>query len=50
MLAERTHYYEQSMRSLKLAGLSKSTQESYTRSVRQKIVDFYNKTPDLIFI
>ena len=40
-------YYEQSVRALKLAGLSKSTQESYTRSVRQ-IVDFYNKTPDLI--
>jgi integrase len=27
--------------------MSKSTQECYTRSVRQ-IVDFYNKTPDLI--
>ncbi len=40
-------YYEQSVRALKLADLSKSTQESYTRSVRQ-IVDFYNKTPDLI--
>ncbi len=40
-------YYEKSMRTLKLAGLSQSTQECYTRSVRQ-IVDFYEKTPDLI--
>lgn len=40
-------YYEKSMRALKLAGLSESTQKSYTRSVRQ-IVDFYGKTPDLI--
>ena len=40
-------YYEKSMRALKLAGLSKSTQKCYTRSVRQ-IVDFYGKTPELI--
>ena len=40
-------YYEQSMRALKLAGMSKRTQETYTRSVCQ-IVNFYNKTPDLI--
>jgi len=40
-------YYEKSLRALKLAGLSKSTQESYTRSVCQ-IVNFYEKTPDLI--
>ncbi|MBI9091872.1 MAG: site-specific integrase [Desulfobacterium sp.] len=40
-------YYQKSMRALKLAGLSDRTQECYTRSVRQ-IVDFYNKTPDLI--
>ena len=40
-------YHEKSMRALQLAGMSKSTQESYTRSVYQ-IVNFYNKTPDLI--
>jgi hypothetical protein len=40
-------YYEKSMRALELAGMSKSTQECYTRSVRQ-IVDFYNKTPNVI--
>ena len=40
-------YYEKSMRALQLAGMSKRTQQCYTRSVRQ-IVDFYNKTPDLI--
>jgi len=41
------NYYEKSMRALKLAGMSERTQLCYTRSVRQ-IVDFYNKTPDLI--
>ena len=40
-------YYEKSMRALKLAGMSERTQQCYTRSVRQ-MVDFYNKTPDLI--
>ena len=40
-------YYEKSMRALQLAGMSKRTRQCYTRSVRQ-IVDFYNKTPDLI--
>jgi integrase/recombinase XerD len=40
-------YYQQSMRALQLAGMSESTQESYTRSVRQ-LVDFYGKTPDKI--
>ena len=40
-------YYEKSMRALQLAGMSKSTQECYTRSVC-KIVNFYDKTPDLI--
>jgi len=40
-------YYEKSMRALQLAGMSKRTQQCYTRSVRQ-IVEFYNKTPDLI--
>ncbi len=40
-------YHERSMRALQLAGKSKTTQEKYTRAVRQ-IVDFYNKTPDLI--
>ena len=40
-------YYQQSMRALQLAGMSESTQEAYTRSVRQ-LVDFYGKTPDKI--
>lgn len=35
------------MRALQLAGMSESTQEAYTRSVRQ-LVDFYGKTPDKI--
>ena len=35
------------MRALQLAGMSKRTQECYTRSVRM-LVDFYGKTPDLI--
>jgi len=41
------NYYEKSMRALQLAGMSERTRQCYTRSVRQ-IVDFYNKTPDLI--
>ena len=40
-------YYQKSMRALQLAGMSKRTQECYTRSVRM-LVDFYGKTPDLI--
>jgi hypothetical protein len=44
-------YYQKSMRALQLAGMSESTQECYTRSVRQ-LVDFYQKThenPVLLF-
>ncbi len=40
-------YYQQSMRALQLAGMSKSTQKGYTRSVRM-LVDFCGKTPDQI--
>ena len=40
-------YYQRSLRALQLAGLSESTQESYTRAVRQ-LVDFCGKTPDQI--
>ena len=40
-------YYQKSMRALQLAGMSKRTQQCYTRSVRM-LVDFYGKTPDLI--
>jgi len=40
-------YYQQSMRALQLAGMSKPTQQCYARSVRM-LVDFYGKTPDLI--
>jgi integrase len=40
-------YYQRSMRALQLAGMSKRTQECYTRSVRM-LADFYNKTPDQI--
>ena len=39
-------YYDKSMRALQLAGMSKRTQQCYTRSVRM-LVDFYGKTPDL---
>jgi hypothetical protein len=41
------NYYDQSMRALQLAGMSKRTQQCYTRSVRM-LVDFYNKIPDQI--
>ena len=41
------NYYDQSMRTLQLAGMSERTQECYTRSVRM-LVDFYNKPPDQI--
>jgi len=40
-------WYERSMKALQLAGLSKSSQQGYTRAVRM-LVDFYGKTPDLI--
>jgi integrase/recombinase XerD len=40
-------YFKRSMRALQLAGMSERTQESCTRAVR-KLVDFYQKTPDLI--
>jgi integrase/recombinase XerD len=40
-------YYQKSMRALQLAGMSKRTQQCYTRSVRQ-LVEFYSKTPEKI--
>lgn len=40
-------YYQQSIKALQLAGMSKSTQLCYTRSVRQ-LVDFYNTAPKKI--
>jgi integrase/recombinase XerD len=40
-------YYQKSMRALQLAGMSRRTQECYTRSVRM-VVDFYGKSPDKI--
>ena len=40
-------YYQQSIKALQLAGMSKSTQLCYTRSVRQ-LVDFYNTPPKKI--
>jgi integrase/recombinase XerD len=43
----RQDYYQQSMRALQLAGMSKRTQQCYTRAVRM-LVDFYAKTPDKI--
>jgi len=42
-----TDWYERSTKTLQLAGLAKSSQESYTRMVRM-LVDFYDKTPDLV--
>ena len=42
-----TDWYERSTKALQLAGLAKSSQESYTRMVRM-LVDFYRKTPDLV--
>ncbi len=42
-----TDYYQKSMKALQLAGMSESTQECYTRSIRN-LVDFYNKPPDRI--
>ncbi len=42
-----TDWYERSTKALQLAGLAKSSQESYTRMVH-KLVDFYDKTPDLV--
>jgi integrase/recombinase XerD len=43
----RQDYYQQSMRALQLAGMSKRTQQCYTRAVRM-LVDFYSKSPDKI--
>lgn len=40
-------YYQQSIKTLQLAGMSERTQQCYTRSVRMP-VDFYHKTPDQI--
>ncbi|BCS95391.1 hypothetical protein DSLASN_10230 [Desulfoluna limicola] len=40
-------YYDKSMRALQLAGLSKSTQEAYTRFVTQ-LFNFYAKEPYLL--
>ena len=40
-------YYQRSMKALQLAGMSERTQQCCTRSIR-KLVDFYDKTPDLI--
>lgn len=40
-------WYERSMKALQLHGVSRRTQESYTRMVRM-LVDFYGKTPDKI--
>ncbi len=40
-------WHENSMRTLQLAGKGERTQQAYSRAVR-KLVEFYNKTPDLI--
>ncbi len=40
-------YHQQSIKALQLAGMSESTQECYTRSVR-KLVDFYGIPPEKI--
>jgi integrase len=40
-------YFQQSMKALQLAGMSESTQKSYTRSVRQ-VVEFHGRPPDEI--
>lgn len=40
-------YYTLSMKALRLAGMSESTQEAYTRAVRQ-LVQFYDKPPEQI--
>jgi integrase len=42
-----TDWYERSTKALQLAGLAKSSEQSYTRMVRM-LVDFYRKTPDLV--
>lgn len=42
-----TDWYERSTKALQLAGLAKSSEQSYTRMVRM-LVDFYSKTPDLV--
>lgn len=40
-------WYERSMKALQLAGMSKGSQQCYTRAVRM-LVEFYDKTPDII--
>lgn len=40
-------YYQKSMRTPQLAGMSERTQQSYTRAVRQ-LGDFYKKTSDKV--
>lgn len=40
-------WYENSMRTLQLAGMGESTQKAYTRAVR-KLVEFYDKSPEQI--
>ena len=42
-----TDWYERSTKTLQLAGLAKSSEQSYTRMIRM-LLDFYNKTPDQI--
>ena len=40
-------YYTKSIKALQLGGMSKRTQQCYTRSVRM-LVQHYDKTPELI--
>ena len=40
-------YYTKSIKALQLAGMSKRTQQCYTRSVRM-LVQHYDKSPELI--
>jgi hypothetical protein len=40
-------YYQRSVRTLQLAGMSERTQQCYTRAVRQ-LVDFCDTSPDQI--
>ena len=42
-----TNWYENSIKTLQLAGKGERTQECYTRAVRM-LIEFYGKTPDLI--
>jgi len=41
------NYYTKSIKALQLGGMSKRTQQSYTRSVRM-LVEHYDKSPELI--